>query len=173
MMTLFAAPEQLRPPAGLCRPGARVTSALLLAVLALSALALAGPAAAARSCSTRGLTVGAGKGAPDMKVVSLSVQGIGCSKAAGVARQVAGDLASGRTISLDGVADMSISTVIPCGGCSGETQVSLGYPSASISLSLGGRRSSRRASAAAASLRLRRIPQFPTPAGPGGGSVTF
>jgi hypothetical protein len=140
-----------------------------LGALALAALALAGPAVAATSCSTRGLSVGAGKGAAGVKVVSLRVQGIGCSTAAGVARAVAGDLASGRTISLDGVADMSISTVTPCGGCSSETQVSLGYPRASISLSL---RGAAKLSTGFGGGGLP-FPQFPTPTNPSGGSVTL
>ena len=106
----------------------------------LAAVGALGPAAvgasASTSCSTTGLAVPA-SGHTGYRVVELRAQGVRCTKARSVARQVAEDLSHNRSVSLAGISGIGISSM-SCAGCTPSTQVSISYPDGQVTVSLRG-----------------------------------
>jgi len=84
----------------------------------------------------KGLTTHAGKVGVD--VVGLSTQGLSCTKADGVARQVAHSLSAGSSLDLTGAAGIAVATTTPCEKCATQTHVSLSYPTGTIEMTLKG-----------------------------------
>jgi hypothetical protein len=108
--------------------------ALLAMSLALAASASSGHAAAS-TCSTRGLHVGAGTSA--FRVTRLRARGIACTKARSIARTVAADLLHNRAVSISGSDGFSLDQE-SCTGCAPTTQVAIAYPRGTITISLRG-----------------------------------
>jgi hypothetical protein len=92
--------------------------------------------AAARSCSTAGLAPAHGAGAQG-RIVGLSVTGLTCAKARGIARTIAGDVIARKPVSLSGVTSYSESQT-QCTGCASSTRIVLPYPHGKLTLSLSG-----------------------------------
>jgi hypothetical protein len=97
--------------------------------LALAAAAPAAPAGAA--CSTRGLAFSS------VRVVGLTAEGVGCTRARGVASQIAQDLLHGRGITVSGAQSLGISEE-SCTGCGTTTSVAITYPGGQVTVALRG-----------------------------------
>lgn len=77
-----------------------------------------------------------------VSILRLSVQGLSCGRGVTVARRVAADLAAGRSIAVTGASSISIVSTSACTTCAPSTQVSVGYPSGVVNVSLRGGSSS-------------------------------
>jgi hypothetical protein len=135
-----------------------------------SVLMLAAPANAATRCHVTATPTS------QLKVVQLSVQGVGCAKAATVARQVGVDLAAGKPLTLSGVSGIDIASTTACANCATKTQVAITYPKGTIDVSLAGKTKVARPAASGAlptvtfpqipSITFPRIPGFTIPSIP-------
>src|SRR5579872_470175 len=101
----------------------------------LSVLMLAAPGNAATRCDVTATPMAHSQ----WKVVQLSVQGVGCAKAATVARQVGVDLAAGKPLTLSGASGIDIASTTPCANCATKTHVAITYPNGTIDVSLTGK----------------------------------
>jgi hypothetical protein len=91
------------------------------------AMSLGTTPAVAGACSTKGLVIPGPAGG--YKFVLINAQGISCSKARAVARQVAQQVIHNKSISVPGVvASVAMSTQM-CTGCAPTTEISLTYAS--------------------------------------------
>jgi hypothetical protein len=131
----------------------------------LSVLMLATPANAATRCDVTATPMASSQ----LKVVQLSVQGVGCAKATTVARQVGVDLAAGKPLTLSGVSGIDIASTAPCANCATKTQVAITYPKGSIDVSLAGKTkvASPAASGALPAVPFPQIPPTTLPRIPG------
>ena len=104
----------------------------VLAGLALSVSAAAVRAAPAGvACSTRGLAFSS------VRVVGLTAEGVGCSRARGIAGEIAQDVLHGRGISVTGAEGLSYSQA-SCTGCKTATSVSVTYAGGQVTVALRG-----------------------------------
>jgi hypothetical protein len=96
--------------------------------LAMLLLTFSAPAesrtAAATACSTQGLLTRASAGG--YKVVRITTEGLSCTKARAVAREVAQQVIHNKAVSVAGVMGFGMSTQT-CPGCTPTTEISLTY----------------------------------------------
>ena len=189
ILVLAGCPAGTPPPKGpinLARAGRLL--AALICVLAAWIILTPASAAAATTCPVQGLTVHAGK--VGVNVVGLSAQGISCTKAIGVARQVAHSLTVGNALNLAGAAGIAIATITPCNTCVPQTHVSLSYPAGTIKMTLTGATKLFAGTGAAIPIptipfpkipgfqfpdfpRFPNIPNFPSPVNPNQSATTL
>jgi hypothetical protein len=117
---------------------AAIASFGLLGLLICGSAAAAAVERAATGCSTHGLSFSFGK-AGKYSVTQLGADGVPCSKARTVARQVALDLLHNRPITLSGAEGLGMSTS-SCSGCgtATTTKIALTYSYGKVTVSLTG-----------------------------------
>lgn len=114
----------------------QVFASMFTAFAALvSVLMLATPASAATRCRVSATSMAPSQ----LKLVQLSVQGVGCATADRVARQVGADLGAGKPLALSGVSGIDVATTTSCANCASKTQVAVTYPKGTISISFTGK----------------------------------
>ena len=145
-----------------------MTRAVLTA--ALGAALLCSPAVAAHastaSCSTKSLKTGGAK------VIEVRAAGLSCTKALGIARTVASQVAKTGNVDVQGVSSFAVSSST-CTGCGGtKTQVVLSYPSgAKLTISIRGGKSGSIQSPTPIPQPLP-APALPSPGSSGSGPIT-
>jgi len=156
------------PPEQPARIGpARLIAVGLIGTLAACVVLIGAPSGASApqtsmTCSPPKGVAGSAAGAKQspVAVLSVKVRGLSCAKGVSVAREVAGDLATGKAISVTGSTGLDLSSTSTCASCAARTEVSIVYPHGAITLSIRG--ATMTSSAGIPST----IPGFPFPFGP-------
>ncbi|MBV8080421.1 MAG: hypothetical protein JO186_08610 [Actinobacteria bacterium] len=110
----------------------RATGFVLVVAAALAAAA-SGSRGSATVCPTDGLSAGGAA-----KVVKLTAEGVGCTKARAIARRVAQQVGAGKPVDAAGAQGLSYNVVASCSPqCTSMTQVALTYPNGTVTITLG------------------------------------
>lgn len=142
-----------------------VALAIAAALLVTGATFAGAQTTATTTCSTRGLraATGGGRTSSPLSVVRLDAEGVSCSRAAGVARQVVADLAGGKPVSVNGAEGIDIVSSSACGGCASETQLSLTYPAGVVTIEVRGALPGSSGTGQLPSTPFPQFPDFPFP----------
>jgi hypothetical protein len=121
----------------------RGVAAAFLAAGAASLVLAAAAAHAANgttmTCSTRTLSsLPLRSNGRNVDIMSLTAQGVPCSKAAALAKLVARALAHGNSIALPGLIGVSTVSAEACGRCAPSTHVSLAFAHGAVNVTLRG-----------------------------------